>query len=531
MAEDAERAVPVDPSEIDTLRIRLAEAEDTLRAIRHGEIDGLLVLDDSGERVYTLRGADAPYRALVEQMGEGAATLDNTGAIIYCNQRFAELVQTPTHQVIGTSIEQFVDPADRTALAAMVHDGTGRLSTRVHRGDQAREAHLSISAATLDGVEYRTLILTDLSMLMQMQRESRSKDEFLAMLAHELRNPLAAISGAGQVLALANLQEPHAMRARETIERQARHMARLVDDLLDVGRVMSGKIVLQKRLIDLAESVRSYVMTLTSSENAGAHVEIMVESVWVQADAVRMEQIIGNLVTNAVKFSPPDKTVRVSLRAEGQDAVLRVIDEGAGIDPRSLPHIFDLFVQDNTTLDRSKRGLGIGLTLVRRLVELHGGTVEASSEGKGRGAVFTVRLPAAAPSTAGSPQAPSIVQPVPKRVLLVEDYADSREMYRIVLENAGHTVYQAEDALHALALLRDRKIDVAIVDIGLPGMDGYELGRRIRAQPESSEVALVALTGYGFPEDRDRARAAGFVRHLVKPVAADELLRTLNDVR
>src|SRR5581483_4193929 len=269
----------------------------------------------------------------------------------------------------------------------------------------------------------------------------------------------------------------------------------------------------------------------TSSENAGAHVEIMVESVWVQADAVRMEQIIGNLVTNAVKFSPPDKTVRVSLRAEGQDAVLRVIDEGAGIDPRSLPHIFDLFVQDNTTLDRSKRGLGIGLTLVRRLVELHGGTVEASSEGKGRGAVFTVRLPAAAPSTAGSPQAPSIVQPVPKRVLLVEDYADSREMYRIVLENAGHTVYQAEDALHALALLRDRKIDVAIIDIGLPGMDGYELGRRIRAQPESSEVALVALTGYGFPEDRDRARAAGFVRHLVKPGAADELLRTLNDLR
>jgi len=388
---------------------------------------------------------------------------------------------------------------------------------------------ISVSSVTIDGTHHRTLIVTDISTLLKVQRENQSKDEFLAMLAHELRNPLGAIAGAGQVLALSQLQDPQANQAREIIQRQTSHMARLVDDLLDVGRVVTGKINLDLKPMDLAEFVRSYIIAMMSGHESGNHVEITAESVWVHADPVRIEQILGNLVSNALKFAPPGRPVRVSVSAEGQDAVLRVTDEGSGIEPDLLPQVFDLFVQGPATVDRARGGLGIGLTLVQRLVELHGGTIDAFSAGANTGATFTVRLPATQAVAADG----QIIEHAPGRcltVLLVDDNADSREMYALLLQADGHEVHEAEDGPAALAVFKLAVPDVAVIDIGLPGMDGYELARRMRSEPGGRDMTLIALTGYGFPEDRERSRVAGFDRHLVKPAAPEDLRKELTNI-
>ena len=269
-------------AEIEDLRARLAEAEETLRAIREGEVDALLVSDESGERVFTLRSADAPYRALVEQMREGAATLSTTGVVVYCNRRFADLLDLPLEQVIGMPMEQFVQLPDQPFLAAFIRDGAGMLQTRLLRdGRPDIEAQISVSTVVLDQVAHRTLIVSDISSLTRAQQESRSKDEFLAMLAHELRNPLGAIQGAVQVLELPATSAPMASRATAIIQRQVVHMARLVDDLLDVGRVVTGKIVLNRSTIDLAECVRSSVAAVTAARSAEGRVRIAVDPVWI----------------------------------------------------------------------------------------------------------------------------------------------------------------------------------------------------------------------------------------------------------
>jgi signal transduction histidine kinase len=510
--------------ELIDLRARLAEAEETLRAIREGEVDALLIADQSGDRLYTLRSADAPYRALVEQMQEGAVTLTTAGDVIYCNRRFAELVHTPLQDVIGGGFFRFIVSArDRETLKSLLAYGAGKLRTFLQRwAAPAIETHISVSAMTVDGEEYRTLIVSDVTSLMKAQRENRSKDEFLAMLAHELRNPLAAVGSAADVLKMSELPTPAAVHARNIIERQVSHMARLIDDLLDVGRAITGKIALDRRPMDLAECVKTCVSGLTAARPGARRVEVSAEPVWVLADAVRLEQIACNLISNALKFTPDDGVVCVSVGTEGRYAVLRVVDEGAGIDPELLPRVFDLFVQAEDSSDRARGGLGIGLTLVRRLVELHGGTIEAQSDGKGRGATFTVRLTAIAGAHT-RPSPPAKLRVRPRRVLLVDDNRDSREMYGLVLEADGHEVFQAGDGTDALKLFRREQPDVAIIDIGLPGMDGYEIARRFRAEPNGRAVTLIALTGYGQPEDRERSRAAGFDRHLVKPTSPEGL--------
>jgi signal transduction histidine kinase len=526
--------VNVDAMNIEELRARLAEAEGNLQAIYSGEIDALLIEDEKGERrVYTLRSADAPYRALVERMQEGAATLTPAGEIVYCNQRFADLVRRPLELVFGTSITRFLPPAEGDLLRAMLDLGSGRYVTRLCLdGVEASEVQVTLSTVVLDDVEHRTLILSDISSLARAQRENRSKDEFLAMLAHELRNPLGAIQGAVHALGLIGHTEPMALRATGIIKRQVVHMARLVDDLLDVGRAVTGKIVLKRAVLDLAECVRASVNTIASGGPHQARIDLELGPAWVNGDAVRLEQITGNLISNALKFSQGDRRVRVSVRCEGEHAVLRVSDQGVGIPAELLPTIFDLFVQAHHTIDRSRGGLGIGLTLVRRLAELHGGSVHAESEGEGRGSTFTVRLPAcAAPEVRGAGTGAAVslngaatFAAVRRHVLLVDDNHDSREMYRAVLRAHGHQVREAANAESALAMIGDGPLDVAFIDIGLPGgMDGYELARRIRRHPQGNGVRLVALTGYGFPEDRQMSLEAGFERHLVKPVDPDTL--------
>jgi len=526
----------VDNMDIEELRQRLSEAEGNLQAIYSGEIDALLLANEHGERrVFTLKSADAPYRALVERMQEGAATLTTGGEIVYCNQRFADLVKRPLEQVFGASIGTFLPSAEAEILRAMLEEGSGRYMTRlVLDGEEATEVQVTLSSIVLDDVEHRTLIVSDISSLARAQRENRSKDEFLAMLAHELRNPLGAIQGAVHALGIIGHSDPMALRATGIIKRQVLHMARLVDDLLDVGRAVTGKIILKRAPVNLAECVKSSVATIASGNANHGRINLASEPVWVSGDLVRLEQIVGNLLSNALKFSQGERTVSVFVAREGDDAVVRVVDAGVGIPVDMLPRIFDLFVQAHHTIDRSRGGLGIGLTLVRRLTEMHGGSVQAASEGESRGSTFTVRLPAiSAPLSDGDACVQRCNEPQrhfdSRRVLLVDDNHDSREMYRAVLRAHGHQVREAANAERALALLSEEMPDVAFIDIGLPGgMDGYELARRIRSHPLGRDVRLVALTGYGFPEDRALSRQAGFARHLVKPVDSETLYRELN---
>jgi two-component system, sensor histidine kinase len=527
---------------VEELRARLSEAENNLMAIYSGEIDALLLADESGERrVFTLRSADAPYRALVERMQEGAATLSVDGDIVYCNQRFADLVRKPLSQVFGTPVGTFLPATESEILRTILEHGTGRYMTRlVLDGVEATEVQITVSSIVLDDTEHRTLIMSDISSLARAQRENRSKDEFLAMLAHELRNPLGAIQGAVHALSIIGHSDPMALRATGIIKRQVVHMARLVDDLLDVGRAVTGKIVLKRRPVNFADCVKSSVTTLAAGNPTFARIQMDSEQAWVSGDAVRLEQITGNLISNALKFSQSERPVTVSVKCEDGFAVLRVVDRGVGIPAEMLPRIFDLFVQAHHTIDRSRGGLGIGLTLVRRLAELHGGNVQANSEGDGQGAIFTVRIPLTQapddPLDACVPAARSNGGPVQRyvearRVLLVDDNHDSREMYRAVLRANGHDVREAADGERALKVLETHAFDVAFIDIGLPGgMDGYELARRIRAHPMGQSVRLVALTGYGFPEDRAQSKMAGFARHLVKPVEPDVLQRELSSL-
>jgi CheY-like chemotaxis protein len=281
----------------------------------------------------------------------------------------------------------------------------------------------------------------------------------------------------------------------------------------------------------MAEAVRQAVATFTGDAGLDRHIEISTEPVWVDGDAVRLDQVLTNLMTNAVKYTLPGGSIRVALRADGGDAVLSVEDTGVGISPRLLPFVFDLYVQADRTLDRARGGLGIGLALVRRLVELHGGTIVASSEGEGLGSRFTVRL-RQAPSTMRTSFAPSFPlerRAQPRRVLLIEDNRDAREMLRMMLELAGHVVYDAADGVGGLELLDVVRPDVGIIDIGLPRMDGYQVASRIREEAHGRGMLLLALSGHGGAGDVKRSSAHGFDHHLVKPVDPDHLARLLGN--
>src|SRR3954464_457593 len=358
---------------------------------------------------------------------------------------------------------------------------------------------------------------------------SRAKDEFLAMLGHEVRNPLGSIATASPLLDHPRIDAEASRQARGVISRQVEHLARLTDDLLDAGRAVMGKIVLEHRPIDLAAVVTRALAVFESAGRFGGHrLERSLNSVWVDADETRIEQIAANLVANALKFTPAGGTIRVTVSQAGNDAILGVSDTGVGMSEELRARAFELFVQGDGALDRGKGGLGIGLTLVRRLAELHGGTASAASDGPGKGASFTVRLPTVAAPAHASVQAVAAAPAAGRDVLIVEDNVDAAETLRRLLELSGHRVRVAHDGVAGLEALLSGSTQVALIDIGLPRMDGYELARRMRASLEGhSRPVMVALTGYGLPEDRSRALAAGFDEHLTKPIDASALARVL----
>ena len=515
--------------QIRNLTERLDEAEETLRAVRSGEIDAFIVQGPRGEQIFALRSAEQPYRNLIEDMLEGAAILTIEGDIAYCNRRFAELVSVPLEDVVGGAMERFIAAADRPLYRSLLAAGSGKRRARLAAADgRAIDVLLSFTTSVTEDVERRNLIITDLSELLVAQQQSQAKDEFMAMLAHELRNPLSAITAAVQVLEAAKGRESAAARARFIIGRQAQHLSRLVDDLLDVGRVVTGKIALDRCAIDLCELVRRTAAVFTERE-AERLFTLNVVPAWIDGDAVRIEQIVSNIIGNAVKYTPVGGKVSISLSVEGEEAVLRVQDNGFGITQDLQSRIFDLFVQGERTLDRSQGGLGIGLTLVRRLVELHNGSVSVFSEGANCGSLFTVRLRRVpAVGAIGSGRDEPRARSTRRRVVIIEDNRDAREMFRMMLELDGHQVIEAEEGFAGLRLLHTECPDVAFIDVGLPGLDGYEIARRFRAEEGPQRVLLVALTGYGTPDALERSKRAGFDHHLIKPVNPEALYPLLN---
>ncbi len=363
----------------------------------------------------------------------------------------------------------------------------------------------------------------------EAEAANRAKDEFLAMLGHELRNPLAPI-----VTAVELMKRRHpgvAERERGIVERQVAHLRRLVDDLLDVSRIVQHKLQLDRRPTDLQHVVDKAVETIEPAfaDRVPLEVRRPAGPVVVEGDDVRLTQVVANLLTNAAKFTPPHRAVRLALAVGDGAAVLSVTDEGAGIAPELLPHVFDMFVQGRQSLDRRNGGLGLGLGIVKGLVEMHGGSVAAASDGPGHGSCFTVRLPLLERTV---DEAPATGEAAPagtaQRVLLVDDNVDAAAALAELLRATGHVVCEAHDAAQALAALDAGFVpDVALLDIGLPGTSGYELATMLRADARSDGLAIIALTGYGREPDRERALGSGFDEHLVKPIDIDTLLAAI----
>ena len=362
-----------------------------------------------------------------------------------------------------------------------------------------------------------------------MEAANRAKDEFVAMLGHELRNPLGAITTAIHVLDTRAATGEVAARLRGIIARQTQHLSRLVDDLLDVSKFVSGKINLQRQAEDLSDVATRALAAFREAGKAGRHViSLQGAPARVYGDPTRLEQVVTNLIDNAVKYTPPGGRVEITVAVDGDDALLTVADTGAGIPQEVLPVIFDLFVQGRRTLARSEGGLGLGLTIVKRLVELHGGRVSASSPGLNRGSEFIVRLPRI---TEAALDVSAIAAELPtsraRHILIIEDNADFRDGLRMLLESWGHRVEEAASGADGLDVVRRAGPEIVLVDLGLPGIDGYEVARAVRAAPGGDATLLVAITGYGRASDQRRAREAGFDAHLTKPVSPLELASTL----
>jgi signal transduction histidine kinase/ActR/RegA family two-component response regulator len=373
--------------------------------------------------------------------------------------------------------------------------------------------------------------------LERQQLAVRQRDQFLAMLGHELRNPLSAI-----LMAASGMGQPNVDRGRylEILRRQAGHLSRLVDDLLDVSRVTSGRIVLQKIPLDLGELLRRSIQAFAASaqqQQLGLGYTPPRSKLRVHGDPVRLEQVFSNLVNNAIKYTPAGGSIEIMLESHKGHAVVRVRDTGAGIAQDMLTRVFDLFTQAESTLDRAKGGMGIGLTLVKSLVELHQGTVVATSEGVGKGSEFVVRLPlymdasdALARGADGANGANGHTKSPAFEILIVEDNADSREILQLILERDGHHVDACGDGVSGVERALCRKPDLMVVDLGLPGLDGFGVAHQVRAQL-GRDVYMIALTGYGQPEDKQRALEAGFDAHLTKPVDVDVINAVLREVR
>jgi len=527
--------VSSDSEEVTRLRAELAEARQALAAIRSGSLDAVVGEDEL--TLYTRTSAERIYRLIIERMLEGAVTLSEDGVIVYCNSSFATMLGRAAG-IVGQPLAPWLVAHEDTSVEALIggpqshHDDFGLRCT------DGTIVPVSISASSIedDNGGVRCLVFSDLrarkdaarlrEIRDELERANQRKDEFLAMLGHELRNPLAPVRQAAELLhAHASDEDPPFLgKARSVLARQIVHLTRLVDDLLDAGRITQGTLVIKPASIDLREVVETAVESVDRLFVRRQHVltvDLPPAAVRCSGDAVRLAQVVTNLLSNAAKYTPDGGRVEVSLAEREGWATITVRDNGRGMPAELIPHLFDPFVRGQTTIDRRTGGLGVGLTLVQRLVELHEGRVSATSDGPGAGSEFRVALPLeerVQPAVVTTSDAPA----KSTRVLVVDDNEDAADMLTLVLRSRGHHVEVAYDGAEALTREAELVPEVVCLDIGLPRVDGYEAARRIRARRGSS-VTLLALTGYGRDEDRQRAKQAGFDRFFVKPVTADEL--------
>lgn len=522
--------------------------------------DGLTiyVTDTTSQRrlLQSLRESEAYFRGLADAMPQLVWTARSNGTVEYYNSRAREYDGLAPKEDGTWEWEAIVhkDDLEMTIQAWQSAVQTGNQYECEHRiklTDGTFRWHLSRALPIKDesGQVLKWFgTATDIHELRQKEQElrenDRRKDEFLAMLAHELRNPLAPILNAARVLRYVAPNVPEIEQMRDMIERQTQHLARLVDDLLDVSRITRGKITLQHERLELKTVITRAIETSRPLIDASRHrltVTLPQEQIYIKGDLTRLAQVISNLLNNAAKYTEEGGKIELSAERNGGKIIIRVKDNGVGIPANALPHIFDLFSQADRSLDRSQGGLGIGLTLVKSLVEMHGGQVEAHSEGFNQGSEFIVHLPIVIDQQQESREPSAITTPSNGgrastnhhnfRVLVVDDNIDSAESMALFLNFGGHEVRVAHDGPEALQVAREFHPQIVLLDIGLPGMDGYEVAQGLREDQPLPETVIIAMTGYGQAEDRQRSKESGFDHHLTKPVDHDTLSSIINSLK
>ena len=482
----------------------------------------------------------------------GVVVIDRRGIITALNSCGARLLDTNEQSSIGTLLPTLFAPGETHRWVAFLDQLSRPDGDALERfaGASASARQFEVTGAPLTGRDgapgYVVLLqdVTERAQLVERERQarqqaeaaSRTKDEFLAMLGHELRNPLSPIVTALQLMRLRGT-DVRVAREQEIIERQVQHLVRLVDDLLDISRITRGQVDLKKERCDVAAVIAEAIEQARPLLDQRSHrlaASVPVGQLAVDGDPLRLAQVICNLLTNAAKYTEAGGLIEVSAARVDGDIQIRVRDNGIGIAPEMLPRVFDSFVQGERGIDRSLGGLGLGLAIVRNLISMHGGAVRAASAGLGRGSEFVVRLPAATDdggaatiASARTPAVPLATKSKRLRVLLVDDNTDAAELLAVYLDGDGYEVRVAYDGAAALREAAAFAPDACVLDIGLPGMDGYELARRLHAEPSTKDAALIALTGYGQASDRHRSLEAGFKEHLVKPVNIEQLRTVL----
>jgi PAS domain S-box-containing protein len=489
--------------------------------------------------------ARALLAAVVESSDDAIITKTLDGTITSWNAGAERLFGYHADEAIGRPITIIIPPERRSEereIIARLQRGE-RIdhfeTVRVRKNGSMIDISLTISPVrdSSDRIVGASKIARDITQSKRAQEAlvaaDRRKELFLATLAHELRNPLAALRNSVEVLRHSDGDPGLLGKVHETMNRQLSHLERLVDDLVDISRISRDQLELRREKVELASVVHHALETcrpLAESRDLALSVELGREPIFLDADPVRLAQVISNLINNACKYTEPHGHIWINAKREGEQAVITVRDTGLGIPTDMLSSIFDMFSQVSRSPEHAPTGLGIGLTLVRRLVEMHGGTIEASSDGPGRGSEFVVRLPALASPVEQAPAPATTNESLGRRlrILVVDDNADAAESLAMLLQMTGHETYLAHDGVEALALAEQMRPQVVLLDIGLPKMSGHDVAQRIRSEPWGQEIVLVALTGWGQQQDRRRSQEAGFDHHLVKPVDVDTLMRVLS---
>ena len=490
------------------------------------------------ERAWLAAIVDSTDDAIVSKTLDGIVTSWNPGASSLFGYQPAEIVGKPITTIIPPELH-----SEEVEILARLRRGE-RVdhyeTVRVAKDGRRIDISLTISPirgedGTIIGASKIARDVTQRKRTERLLREAdQQKDEFLATLAHELRNPLAPICAAAELLKNAKSLAPELRAATAILERQSRHMTHLVDDLLDISRITSGRIRLQQETVELGELVKAVIETHRQSAETARHqvsLSFAGAPIHVNGDRVRLTQIVSNILHNAIKYTPPGGRIEIALRTQGQDAVVSIRDNGMGIPAEKLDHIFEPFAQLATSYEHGDGGLGIGLTLTRKLVELHGGRIEARSAGRGMGTEFVIHLAAiaAAPATLASTPRKYSDASATCRVLIADDNHDAAVSLSLLLQAMGHETRVVHDGLEALEQAESFEPDVVLLDLGMPRLDGYETARRMRARPWAADTQIVAVTGWGQEADRQRAKEAGFHRHLVKPVDLEALRQIMAD--